>query len=353
VDNIIPMATGDLSEVIGDFQALPESDFNNAFTCLSPDSYNNSSRTTLGSTQQYIKTIQQRRHSLRASLKNAAAKTVPGYGLWVQGGGQWGDQEGEDGFTGYDYDLYGGPLGVDHFLNDHMLLGISLGISRADIDFENNMGEGGIDAFIGSLYGSWFTGRYYLDASLSYGTQEYDNIRNITFGGIDRTGASDHDGTLFSGYLEGGYNLSLGPWMLGPFATLNYLYLDEDGFTESGAGSLNLIVDDCRTGAVLSQLGAVAAERLTYENFELMPELRLAWKHDFDIDHQIITSAFTGAPGVKFSIEGQKVERNSLLVEVGATLFHTSRLSVPIKYAAEFRNGYTAQRMLCQVRYEY
>jgi len=234
-----------------------------------------------------------------------------------------------------------------------LLLGVSLGLSSADIDFEDNLGDSNVDASIGSLYGSWFTGRYYLDASISYGYQEYDNTRNVTIGAIERTATSDHDGSIFSGYLEGGYNFSFGRWMLGPFAALNYLYLDEDGFTESGAGSLNLSVDDRQTDALLSQLGAVVAGRLTYENFELMPELRLAWKYDFDIDDQVITSSFAGAPGAKFSIDSQDVERNGLLFEAGATLFHKNGLSIPIKYAAEFRDGYTAQGILGLIRFEF
>jgi len=353
MDRILPSASGDLSYVFGEFQNLSGPQFNTAFSSLSPDSYDDSTQTSLKSTQQYIKTIQQRMHSLRTSLNFAAADTRPKYGMWLQGFAQRGDQDSDDGYTGYDYDLYGGTLGTDHFLTDQVLLGVSLGASKADIDFDNNMGDSDIDAFIGSLYGSWFTKNYYLDASLSYGYQEYANNRNITIGAIHRNANSDHDGSIFSGYLEGGYNASFGRWMLGPFASLNYLYLDEDGFTESGAGSLDLRVDDRQTDALLSQLGAVVAGRLAYENFELMPELRLAWKYDFDIDDRVTTSSFAGAPGAKFSIDGQDVERNSLVVEIGATLFHKNGLSIPVKYAAEFQNGYTAQGILGLIRFEF
>ncbi len=353
LDNIVPQATGDLSLVLGDIQELPESDFAGVFAGLSPDSYNNSSRITLSGTQQYVRTIQQRMHSLRASLKIVATEIRPGNGVWVQGFGQWGDQEGEDGFTGYDYDLYGWTFGLDRFLKDHALLGFSMGISSADIDFDKNLGEGDIEAFMMSLYGSWFTERYYLDASLSFGNQDYGNTRNITIGGIDRTYTSNHDGDIFSGYLEGGYNFSFGRWMLGPFAVLNYLYLDEEGFTESGDGLLNLKVDDRQTEALFFQLGAVTAGRLTYKNFDVMPELRMAWKHDFDIDEQVITAAFSGASDVKFSIAGQNVEQNSFLLEAGITFFHKNGLSFPIKYAAELSSGYKAHALFFLIRYEH
>ena len=353
LDNIMPQATGDLELFLGDIQRLSEPDFDQVFAGLSPDSYNNSSRITLSGAEQYIRTMQQRMHSLRSSLKIAAAETPPKNGVWLQGLRNWGDQEGEDGFTGYDYSIYGGMIGLDRLLKDHALLGFSTGVSGAEIDFDNNLGKGDIDAFIMSLYGSWFTERYYLDASLSFGNQDYSNSRNIIIGGIERTYSSNHDGTIFSSYLEGGYNFSFNSHTLGLFTALNYLYLDEDGFTESGDGVLDLKVDDRQTEALFSQLGAVAASRLTFENFDLMPELRVAWKHDFEIDDQVITAAYTGAPDVKFSIAGQNVDRDSLLLEAGATLFYKNELSIPIKYAAEFRNDYSNHALFGLIRYEY
>ncbi|MFO7965580.1 MAG: autotransporter outer membrane beta-barrel domain-containing protein [Desulfobacterales bacterium] len=144
---------------------------------------------------------------------------------------------------------------------------------------------------------------------------------------------------------------SFGHCLLGPFAAFNYLYLDEDDFTESGAGALNLMVDERQTEALFSQIGLVAAGRMTYKNIEVMPELRLAWKHDFEIDEQVITSAYAGAPGVKFSIDSQQIEPNSILMETGGTLFYRNGLSLPIKYTAEFSDGYKSQGVLLLIRY--
>jgi outer membrane autotransporter protein len=120
-------------------------------------------------------------------------------GLWLDAFGQWGDQDEEDGFTGYNYFMRGATLGFDHRLMDKLMAGLSLGYSRSDIDLDRNQGDGDVKSLFGSLYGSYFDKNLYIDAILSYGRNWYDNSRFITVGGIMRRVTSDHDGKLFSG----------------------------------------------------------------------------------------------------------------------------------------------------------
>ncbi|MDH3567959.1 MAG: hypothetical protein OEM61_11490, partial [Desulfobacteraceae bacterium] len=75
LDNIIPKATGDLSLVLGDFQVLSESDFNEAFASLSPDSYDISTRITFDIARLYVESLHQRMHSLRANLTSPSTVT--------------------------------------------------------------------------------------------------------------------------------------------------------------------------------------------------------------------------------------------------------------------------------------
>jgi outer membrane autotransporter protein len=88
-----------------------------AYDQLDPESYTNATQTSLNSSQQNIKTIQQRMHSLRASLKSFAADTRPGWGVWLQTFGQGGNQESKDSFTGYSFDLQGITVGLDRFID--------------------------------------------------------------------------------------------------------------------------------------------------------------------------------------------------------------------------------------------
>jgi len=386
LDRIIPTATGDLSNIIGEFQLLSPSEFGAAFASLSPGMYDNSTRTTYDGTRHYTTTLLKRIHSVQ--LKSATTSAMPRingtsgeeerllayngsyasigqlyapvqqkqpkkYGIWLDGFCQRGDQNEDNGFAGYDYDVHGVTLGIDRMFRDRYIAGISIGYSDADIDVDRNQGGGDIDTVYGSLYGSYYTKRGYIDAVLSYGTQDYFNKRRVVIGPIEREALSDHDGDLFSAFAEGGYNIDVNTWALQPFASLHYLNLDEDGFTEREAGSANLIIDDRQTESLVSEFGLRVARLYEVNCGTLIPEVSVAWNYDFDIDDRTITTAFEGAPNNSFSIEGQGAENNGLTIGTGITLMNKRGLTTSVKYNGEFREGYRAHGVIGELRYEF
>ena len=379
LDRIMPTATGDLSKVLGEFQSLSSSQFATAFSSLSPDSYDNYTRATYDSTWQYTRSLQRRLSNIRAygtatgydpgsrplmlafagsdislgqlfatdQFSQAQAKN----GLWFNGYGQWGDQEPDKGFTGYDYRIYGGTLGFDHVFNDKLIAGLSLGYSRADVDLDHHQGDGLIQTFAGSLYGSYFTKSAYVEGAVSYGRNWYDNDRLITIGSLQRKASSDHDGDLFSAYLGGGYAFNVKEWAIGPFASLRYIRLSEQSFREKGADSLDLSVDHRSTDSLRSELGLRLARVFKVKYGSLIPEASAAWSYDFDIDHRVITASFEGSPGAAFSIDGQPVERNGAVLGVGLTFIHKSGFSTSLRYRGEFREKYESHGVLGELRF--
>jgi outer membrane autotransporter protein len=271
-------------------------------------------------------------------------------GLWFNGYGQWGDQEPDKGFTGFDYNIYGGTLGFDHAFNEKMTAGLSLGYSRTDVDLDHHQGDGSIKTFTGSLYGSYFTRNAFVEGAVSYGRNWYDNNRLIAIGPILRKASSDHDGNLFSAYLGGGYGFDIRDWMIGPFASLRYIYLSEESFRERGADSLNLTVDHRNTNSLTSELGLRLARIFKTRYGSLIPEASAAWSYDFDIDDRIITASFDGSPGAAFSIDGQPVERNGAVLGTGLTFIHKSGLSTSLRYRGEFREKYRSHGVIGELR---
>ena len=367
--------------MLGEFQNLSGSQFNKAFSSLSPDSYNNSTRTSRLVTRQYTNTLQKRMNTLRISLgtygpqPRTESKKEPlrlayngeniggllaarereeaerRWALWIDGFGQWGDQDSEPGFTGFDYSVYGGALGLDYLVQDKFIFGAGFGYSFSDIDLGDNQGAGDIDSVFGSLYGSYYTERAYIETILSYGRQSYDNARNVLIGSIQRQAFSDHDGDLFSAYLGGGYYFPVRDWRWGPFGSLQYTYLDEDGFQETGAGSLNLVVPSRSTDNLISRLGLRVGRVFRTKSVDLVPELSLAWLYDFDIDDGVITSSIAGAPGIWFSVPGQPVDRNGAVIGASITLISGSGFRASLRYSGEFRDKYTGNALLGELRF--
>jgi uncharacterized protein YhjY with autotransporter beta-barrel domain len=378
LDRIMPTATGDLSNVLGEFQSLSLSQFGAAFSSLSPDSYDNYTRATYDSAWQYTRSLHRRLNNIRtygtttgydpeskplllafagsdANLGQLFAtgqfsQTQAKNGLWFNGYGQSGDQEPDKGFTGFDYNLYGGALGFDHAFNNKLIAGLSLGYSRTDVSLDHHYGNGDIKSLTGSVYGSYFTRNAYVEGAVSYGRNWYDNDRLITVGPLQRKASSDHEGDLFSVFLGGGYAFNIKDWAIGPFASLRYIYLNEESFRERGADSLNLRVDHRNTDSLTSELGLRLARIFEVKYGSLIPEVSAAWSYDFDIDDRVITATFEGSPGAAFSIDGQPVERNGAVLGVGLTFIHKSGFSTSLRYRGEFREKYDSHGVMGELR---
>ena len=386
LDRIMPTASGDLFNVMGVFQSLPASDLSAAFSSLSPGQYDNSTITTYNITRQYTKTLLKRMHSVRLTGETASTKPrisafvsggetlflayngsdasisqlyqagqqeQPTHGIWFDGFGQWGDQDEHDGFTGFDYNVYGATLGFDHIISDRYIVGISVGHSHTDIDVDKSQGDGEIETIYSSLYGSYYTEKMYVDAALSYGSQNYDNERRLVIGPLQREARSEHDGDVFTAFTEAGYNFDLNRWLLQPFASLQYIDLDEEGFTEKGADSLNQIIDGRETESLVSELGLRLAYIFQMDSASLIPEVSAAWNYDFDIDDRVTTTSFAGAPTNSFSIDGQDVEQNGVRIGAGLTLMAKGGFTTSVRYSGEFREDCQTHSFIGGIRFEF
>jgi uncharacterized protein YhjY with autotransporter beta-barrel domain len=387
LDEILPSAKGDLSVAMGEFQALPQPEqYRAAFLSFSPGSYDGLTRTTYDVTRHHAGSLINRMQSVRTA--SATSSYAPGtkpalggelllvafngsdlsvrrlasgrheeeradYGLWMSGFGQWGEQDEVAGFSGFDFSVAGVTLGLDHAFGDRVIAGISLATSSADIDFHDNMGSGDIDSIFGSVYGTYFSKRGYIEGVLSYGDQDYENARNIVIGPLTGTAYGKHGGDSFSAFGGGGYNFVLGSMVLQPFASVQYVLIDEDAFLETGAGGLNLDVGARKTDSLVSSVGLRAARVFSTDGGSLVPEISAAWNYDFDIDDRVITTSIQGSPDTPFSVEGQKVERNGMTLGTGITFMNRHGFSTRLKYSAEFRENYEAHDVMGELRYEF
>lgn len=162
LDRIMPQATGDLSTVLGTFQALSPNELSTAFSSLSPALYNSATTTAFDIMSQYSQTLVKRMHSVRSNLE--ATGRVPGavqkdaHAAWIESFGQWGDQDNDE-LAGYEYSLGGVGVGLDWLFKDDFLGGVSFGQSNTNIKLDDTMGNGDIKCSFGSVYGSWFNER--------------------------------------------------------------------------------------------------------------------------------------------------------------------------------------------------
>ncbi|MBN1380437.1 MAG: autotransporter domain-containing protein [Deltaproteobacteria bacterium] len=374
LDTIQYGATGDLLNVLIDIQNLPEEAFSRTFASLSPEAFDTFTRATFGVTGQMHQSFRQRMEKLRIAARTPAKPVLLAYqgsdwgrfgkrspsddrypaGLWLNVFGQRGEQQGDPtGHTGYDFSVAGATLGADLMLSDRLTAGFGVAHGETKIDLNNPRGDGNIESLISTAYGSYFTKNFYLDGVLSFGRNRYENHRTIIVGSLQRNVESSHRGDLFSARLGGGYDVALPGLSLGPFASLQYSRLHEDRFTEEGGGSLSLTVEGRKTDALVSEAGLRFRGTFDGDRTSFIPELTVAWLHDFAVDDRVITASFSGSPGASFSIPGQALEQNGATVGASFTLVYSNGLSTSLRYGGEFRNGFYADGVIGEIRFAF
>src|SRR6202035_3848509 len=97
-----------------------------------------------------------------------------------------------------------------------------------------------------ALYGEYAEGPFYLDALAGYGHSDHRMRRPIIIPGLPfRTAQGYTTANTFFGQLEAGYKLLVAPRFGGfatPFARLQASTSTQNGFSETGADSLDLTV---------------------------------------------------------------------------------------------------------------
>lgn len=257
------------------------------------------------------------------------------YGELIGGAGDVGDGKSSGG-----YDLENGSvvIGADRLLGRHFVVGVAAnyGIGKADLAYG---GEIDSEYVGGQLYGVWLNWPWHVGAMIGGGYNSYDTTRQA----IDGTANGSVDGYSWTAMLHAGYNLRSGNWTIGPQASLQYMSVSINSFTETGSLA-PLQIESQSAEALHSQLGV----RVRYtHNFEhtltfLMPEVRLAWRHDFLEQELELESRFPSGAGDSFTVRGPKQGRDSVVASVGVSMQWNPSINTYVNFVTQLgRDGYS------------
>ncbi|OAD22086.1 outer membrane autotransporter barrel domain protein, partial [Candidatus Thiomargarita nelsonii] len=175
-------------------------------------------------------------------------------GVFINGSIGFGEKEGTDREDAFDFDTSGITVGVDYRLTNQFVLGVAAGYNKlgSDIVHTASVSGGSVDADGYSLsgYGLYYLDNFYVNGVITYTSNDYDIERRVvilsnnpSIPTINRTASANTDSDQIAFSATAGYELSREAWTFGPYARLDYLDVDIDGYTETGAGGLNLQVN--------------------------------------------------------------------------------------------------------------
>ena len=230
---------------------------------------------------------------------------------WAFGLGLGGKARTDGNAKGLGYDMGGTMLGIERELANNERFGFFGGylgtqLHTTPADQRASIQSGQFGAY--NYHDDGFN-YYSLIGGLQF--SGYDSRRLLQFDGIDRVASGSFSGWQGYAYLERGVKFQAGGSTLQPFAALQYIYLRQNGFIETGADSLNLSVAGLDANSLRSQLGGrLQLGGLSGIHGRLLPEVRAIWLHEFLETTSVVNSFFAPIGGGSFAVQGLNLGRD-------------------------------------------
>lgn len=274
------------------------------------------------------------------------------HGFWVQAYDNDTDQDGRQGIDGFDADTFGFALGIDSAVSERVNAGLAFSYADTDVEGKIEANEMTIESYRLALYGSYNADNYYMDGQMAYALNNYETDRTLFTGSI---ASGDHDGDQYSLRIRGGYPIALDSgWYITPKAEMDYTYLQEDKYTEEGAGNAGLVVDSDDVEVLVLGVGVKFAYPITTASETTwIPELSLDYMYDVIGDEVQIDSNFIGVSGAAFITNGALVEQEMYKMGLRIRTFSQSNFAFSAGIDYIQKDDYDSQSLLATMRYDF
>ncbi|MEM1205647.1 MAG: Calx-beta domain-containing protein [Acidobacteriota bacterium] len=248
------------------------------------------------------------------------------WGFFFNGRASFGDAPRRGESVDYEFETQGLTAGVDYRASDSWVLGAALGYLRSDSDIAGQTTTFDVDGLSLSLYTTWYRDDFFVDAVVSYGSNEYDISRAIDlprpFQGQTRVLATgDTDGDQLGVELGLGYDFRFGDaWTLTGLLRASWIDATIDGYTERGAGPLSLRYDEQNAESLLGEAGVELTYPVSLGWGVLQPTVRISYLKEFDDTLEVTRARFARDPsGRRFAVVSEAPDRDYLNVGAGFT----------------------------------
>ena len=320
--------------------------FGNAISQTSPLLTGNSQLATQNALDNFNHVIQDRLNGNRG-MSSGDGFSADRH-LWVRPFGSWANQDNQDGVSGYTADTIGFAAGIDGMLSSALRLGGALGYAKVKVDSQSSAAPQSLDVDVYQLIGY---GRYSLDSRTGIdfrahaGLNTNQGSRQIAFTSTVASSSYDSQDFQLGASINRTYALGEKTNVI-PSLRIDYTWINDDSYSETGAGLLNLNVNSRSTDALVVGADARVIHALS-EGISLMGDLGVGY--DTINKQASITSTFAGSPDATFVTYG--IDPGPWLARGGFGFICKSGdgVEVSARYDAFFREGFLSQTASVQL----
>jgi uncharacterized protein YhjY with autotransporter beta-barrel domain len=267
---------------------------------------------------------------------------------FIMGSGGIAEQDATDALAESEYVTTSATVGVAKPLSDSLSIGAYTGYQGVDAD---------VDAFGSTMNGEGaqvggFARYQWEDLLVSgivgYNYMSYDNTRQFSFGGINRSAESDPDSHQLISSLELAKMYHFGSnseWRVMPAAGIQYSLLHVGGYSESGMGGGSLRFGDQTAHSLRTKLGGEVSRVIEGSWGWVAPYVSAYWNHEILDNSRDITTSFSDPALSSFDVSTEKADANFGTVGVGfnGSLTEAENIHFTLGWQVQFgQEGYLA-----------
>ena len=269
---------------------------------------------------------------------------------WFKPFGSWADQNSQNGISGYNSRTSGLAIGADGDLDSVNRVGLALVYATTQVTGNDSAApqSGKLDSYQVALYGSHsLTDVTEVSFQGDLGYNDNTGHRTINFGGLNRQAAADYAS------LSAHFGASLGQTIQQderttfiPSLRADYSYIQANGYTENGAGALNLKVASQAAAEFI--LGADGKVNYALDTGKTLTA-NLGLGYDLFAKHNSLTASYVGG-GAAFSTTGIDVKPLVLKGGIGYGMSTSKTMEISARFDIEARQGFTNQTASIKMR---
>ena len=240
--------------------------------------------------------------------------------------------------TGYGFTTAGFTVGADYRVWDNLLVGLATGYNHVDAGFNGSGGSVQNNSWPITAYAAYLPETFYIFGSLGYTLNLFDLQRSIAFDGIARNAKSSPTGNQFNAYGEAGYDLKLKPLVVTPTVSLAYTSFRLQGFTEDGAGALNLKVSSQSADSLQMGVGAKVSVPIMRGDTKIVPQIYATYQHEFSNNARDLDARLSQGSS-PFIWRTDKPKRDFAVMGGNLTVGFSKNLAGQVNYNVELGKG--------------
>ena len=275
-------------------------------------------------------------------LDNARRSQEQDGGAWVQEFTYFADRDLaglSEQFRGFGFGFTGG---LDTSFGPFHTAGVNFGFASTEIEDVVGFDEP-LDVLTvqGGLYGGIQSGDFSIDLYGGGGFNDFDQVRNVVIGDFSETADASWSGSHLNASLRGGYDIAVGEkFWARPAFSIDYLRLNEDGYTETGLANSAIALDVEKRTSELA--GATAMFNVGY-NMEgrrtwIRPSLRVGYRNEFVNDGVETSYGFVGR-GVRSTVISEAFPSDGFLLGFSVAA-GTGYSSFGFDFDSDIRDGF-------------